>query len=48
MGGNMSPVDMIPISTVNLVNSVEGEKKSDHPENQSEQLREVTEAAMVA
>lgn len=32
MGGNMGRVDMIPISTVNLVNSVEGEKKkSDHP-----------------
>lgn len=48
MGSNMSRVDMIPISTVNLFNSVEGEKKSDHFENQSEQLWEVTEAAMVA
>lgn len=48
MGGNMSHVDMIPISTVNLVNSVEGKEKSDHPENQSEQLGEGTEAAMVA
>lgn len=43
----MSRVDVIPISTINLVNSVDGGKKSDHPENQSEQLREITEAAMV-
>jgi hypothetical protein len=36
---------MIPISTVNLVNSVE--EKKNQPENQSEQLLEVIEAAVV-
>lgn len=44
----MSRVDMIPISTVNLVNSVEGKKNQTILKNQSEQLWEVTEAAMVA
>lgn len=44
MGGNMGCLNMIPISTVNLVNSV-GKKKS--PENQSEQLLEVIEETMV-
>lgn len=44
-GGNMSCLNMIPISTVNLVNSVE--EKKNQPENQSEQLLEVIEAAVV-
>lgn len=44
MGGNMSCLNMIPISTVNLVNSVEGRKeKTVQPKNQSEQLLEVIE-----
>lgn len=50
MGGNMGCLNMIPISTVNLVNSVEKKKnESVQPENQSraEQLLEVTEATMV-
>lgn len=45
MGGNMGCLNMIPISTVNLVNSV---KKTIQPENQSEQLPEIIEATVVA
>lgn len=52
MGSNMGCLNMIPISTVNLVNSVGKEKKkkkeeeeSVQPENQSEQLPEVIETS---
>lgn len=41
----MGCLNMIPISTVNLVNSV---KKTIQPENQSEQLPEIIEATVVA
>lgn len=42
----MGCLNMIPISTVNLVNSVK--KKSVQPENQLEQLPEVFETTVVA
>lgn len=38
MGGNMGCLNMIPISTVNLVNSV-GKKNGVQPENQSSYWR---------
>lgn len=40
-------LNMIPISTVNLVNSVKEKKKSVQPENQSKELLQVIEATMV-
>lgn len=43
----MGCLNMIPISTVNLVNSVK-KKKSVQPENQLEQLPEVIETTVVA
>lgn len=42
MGGNMGCLNMIPISTVNLVNSVEKKKKWVSPAWKSEQSRAVT------